>query len=165
MSHAYICNKAHIIFSTAGRRKWIREEVQPELWKYIGGVARAYGMKAQKVGGVEDHVHILLSIPATISVAKAVQVIKANSSRWMKTKVRQFAWQKGYAAGSVSASRIEPVSQYIANQRQHHQRQTFEDELLEFLKRHRINTTRRRCLINMPSAKADSRCFLTPTQR
>jgi putative transposase len=138
MSHSYICNKAHIIFSTAGRRKWIPEEVQPELWKYIGGVARAYGMKAQKVGGVEDHVHILLSIPATMSVAKAVQVIKANSSRWMKIKVKLFAWQKGYAAGSVSASRIEQVSRYISNQKQHHRKQTFENELLEFLQKHGI---------------------------
>ena len=139
MAHSYVSQKSHIIFSTAGRRPTIHAGIQPELWKYIGGVARAYGMKAQKVGGVEDHVHILLSMPPTISIAKAVQVIKANSSRWMKGKVVGFAWQKGYASGSVSASRIESVFRYIANQGTHHRRQTFEDELLEFLEKHGID--------------------------
>src|SRR5262245_23150101 len=114
MSHAYVCNKVHIIFSTIGRRRLIRDELQTELWKYIGGIARAYDMKALRVGGVEDHVHILLSLPATMPVAQAVQVIKANSSRWLKGKgVSEFAWQKGYAVGTVSASALERVSAYI----------------------------------------------------
>jgi putative transposase len=140
MSHTYVCLRFHVIFSTAQRRPFIDPKLESELWKYIGGVARNYGMKAHEVGGVEDHVHILLAIPPTISLAKGVQVIKANSSRWMKEKGRrEFAWQQGYAAATVSLSIHEKVVAYIRNQREHHARQSSRAEFDAFLRRHLLN--------------------------
>jgi putative transposase len=136
MTHTYICYRVHVIFSTAERRRLINPRIESELWKYIGGVARNYDMKAHAVGGVEDHIHILLAMPPTMSLAKAVQVIKANSSRWMKAKgCSEFAWQQGYAAASVSFSNQEKVAKYILRQREHHARQSSEAEWEEFLRK------------------------------
>ena len=86
-------------------------------------------------GGTRDHAHVLFALPADTSAARAVQRIKANSSRWMGQQGIRFAWQEGYAAFSVSASEHEAVKRYIANQAEHHRKQTFEEELVAMLKR------------------------------
>ena len=98
-------------------------------------------MTAVEIGGVADHVHILISIPANIAVAKAVQLIKGSSSRWMKESfpnMAAFAGQDGYGAFSVSESQLEVVRDYIRGQEEHHRTKTFAEEYREFLKRHRI---------------------------
>jgi len=83
MSHSYICCLLHIVFTTAGRRPWIRDEMQDRLHAYLGGIARENGMAALAVGGVSDHVHVLLSLSRTASPAKAVQLLKSGSSKWI----------------------------------------------------------------------------------
>ena len=88
-----------------------------------------------KIGGMADHVHILFALPADVTLAHAVQVFKANSSRWMRERVPTFAWQEGYAAFSVSASGVGAVKKYIENQPEHHKRRSFEEEFLALLKK------------------------------
>jgi len=138
MSHSYSSNRVHLIFSTKNREKRLSEELQPKLWPYMAGIARNHGFEAIKIGGVEDHVHALLLLPPTIPLAKAIQVLKACSSKWLNdTGVagRNFAWQEGYGAFSVSASQSDDVVRYIENQPAHHARRSYEEEFLDFLKK------------------------------
>src|SRR5436309_1736302 len=98
-------------------------------------------MKAIAVGGTVDHIHILLSLPAAMSVAKAIQLIKGGSSKWIHDtfpRYRKFAWQDGYGAFSVSASQTKSVIAYIDSQKEHHRKRTFEEEFLEFLSRYGV---------------------------
>ena len=140
MPHALVNNRVHVIFSTKGRQKLIPEDTQPRLWAFMGGIARKNGFTAVAVGGTHDHAHALLAIPATMPLAKAVQLIKGGSSKWCNENLpRRFAWQQGYAALSVSASQKDAVVHYIHNQREHHAKRTFEDELLELLKKSEID--------------------------
>jgi putative transposase len=141
MGHSYICSCFHCIFSTKERRHHIDPDLQERLWPYLGGIARENGMQALSVGGVTDHVHVLLMIPASISVAKAVQLIKGGSTRWIHgtfRSQRSFRWQDGYGAFGVSLSLAPKVVEYIQNQPRHHRARTFEEEFLAFLERHRI---------------------------
>ena len=89
-------------------------------------------------GGMDDHVHLLLQIPPALALAKAVALLKANSSKWMNEHRRRFSWQEGYGAFSVSASNLDAVVRYIENQEKHHRKMTFEDEFIGLLKRHKI---------------------------
>ena len=91
MAHSYVCVYVHVVFSTKDRRPLIPEEKTRLLWKYLGGIAKNYGMKGLAIGGMPDHAHILLSLAAEMSVAKAVNVLKSNSSKWMRAQSRQFA--------------------------------------------------------------------------
>jgi putative transposase len=102
---------------------------------------RKNGMTPIIVGGTEDHVHILLSLPATMPVAKAMQLIKGGSSKWIHEEFpdqRLFAWQEKYGASSVSVSQLETITNYIKNQKEHHRRRSFQEEFLMLLKKHRI---------------------------
>jgi REP element-mobilizing transposase RayT len=102
----------------------------------MGGIARENGMKALAIGGTTDHVHSLISLPETLSVAKAIQLIKGGSSKWIHDqlpKYRKFEWQDGYGAFSVSALQVKGVIGYINGQKEHHRKKTFEEEFLEFL--------------------------------
>src|SRR5712692_5237174 len=141
MSHRYESLLVHGIFSTKNRKPLIAKDVSPRLWAYIGGICRTNGFKALAVGGVEDHAHILLSLPATLSVAKAIQLIKGGSSKWVHDTFpvhRGFAWQEGYGAFSIGVSQIEAAIAYIQSQPEHHRTKTFEEEFLGFLKKHGI---------------------------
>jgi putative transposase len=141
MAHSYISSLYHCVFSTKERRKSITRDFQKRLCPYLGGIARDNEMKALSVGGTEDHVHILLSLPATIAVAKAIQLIKGGSSKWVHDtfpEFQRFAWQEGYGAFSIGVSQVLSTLRYIQNQEEHHRRQTFQEELLAFLKKHRI---------------------------
>jgi putative transposase len=105
VAHTYVSELIHCVFSTKHRRNSIPAEVQPELWAFIGGVARQNGFKALIVGGTENHVHVLLSLPATLPLAKAMQLVKGASSHWMNQRFKsQFAWQEGYGAFTVGIS-------------------------------------------------------------
>lgn len=139
MPHSYSCNWQHIVFSTKERRKLLRPELQAELWPYIAGIARNHDMQPLAIGGIHDHIHLLVSIPSTKHVAKAVQELKSNSSRWVSSHVRGFSWQEGYAAFSVSKSNLAAVSRYIGTQKEHHRKLTFEQEFVALLKNHGVD--------------------------
>lgn len=133
----YVSSHFHIVYSTKGREPSIPEKIQPKLWAYMAGIAANHGMRALAIGGIENHVHALISLPATMSLAKAVQVLKANSSRWINEARRpRFEWQEGYFACSVSRSQLPRVSKYIASQQEHHKKRDFAAEIALLLKKH-----------------------------
>lgn len=137
--HSFTSCYLHVVFSTKERRRLITSELQQRLWPYLGGVARENKMKALCVGGVEDHVHVLLTIPSTISISKAVQLLKGNSSKWIHETFpaqREFSWQEGYGAFSIGISGVDDTIKYIRSQPEHHRTRTFKDELVAFLKKH-----------------------------
>jgi putative transposase len=141
MSHSYICCLIHVIFSTANRRPLIHDHVQPLLHAYWGGIARKNEMAALAVGGIADHVHVLLSLSRTVAVAKAIQLLKAGSSKWLNDStqgLKDFAWQEGYAAFSVSLSQRDRVADYILHQPEHHKRMSFAEEFSKLLRTHGI---------------------------
>ncbi|MGD2110427.1 MAG: IS200/IS605 family transposase [Phycisphaerae bacterium] len=142
MPHSYFNCLIHYVFSTKNRRKAISAEIRERLWAYIGGIARENGMKALAVGGMEDHVHLLVTLPATLSVAKAAQLIKGGSSKWVHETfpaMKEFAWQEGYGAFSIGTSGAEDTIAYIVRQEEHHRTRSFEDEFVAFLNRHGID--------------------------
>lgn len=131
----------HIIFSTRKREPLITPALEERVWAYLGGVAKSLGAEPMRIGGVEDHVHVLVRIPAKHSVSKVVQSLKGASSHWMNEEVMNFghfAWQDGYAAFSVSKSNIAMVSEYIRGQREHHQTRDFKAEYISFLDKHGV---------------------------
>ena len=141
MSHTYVNALFHCTFSTKGRRQLILPDLQERLWPFMGGIAREQGFKALAVGGVVDHVHVLLSLPATTPIAKAIQLVKGASSKWVHDTFpwhRGFAWQEGYGAFSIGVSQVKPTVAYINSQPEHHRRVTFQEEFRMFLKKHGI---------------------------
>jgi len=139
MAHTYVRNRIHISFSTKGRRQHIPPQVQPELWNFIGKVAADRGVEVLAVGGIEDHVHIVIDLPPTLALAKAVQTIKAVSSKWMRDKNHKaFTWQDGYGAVSVGQSQLPTVLNYVRHQPEHHQKHTFDSEFVSLLAKHGI---------------------------
>jgi len=139
MSHTYVSDLVHCVFSTKQRRNIIQPEIQSDLWSFLGGIARKNGFKALMVGGTENHVHILLSLPAIMSLAKAMQLIKGASSHWMNEKYgKEFAWQEGYGAFTVGISQKDDTIAYIQRQAEHHRKQSFEEEFIAFLKKHNV---------------------------
>jgi REP element-mobilizing transposase RayT len=127
----------HIVFSTKDRVPIIANEWRERLHAYLGGVVRNVEGVPEAIGGVGDHVHLLIGLRATACLADVVRDVKAVSSRWVHEEIgdRAFAWQEGYGAFTVSASQREPVREYIARQEEHHQKRTFQEEYLELLKR------------------------------
>ncbi len=138
MSHAYSQNVIHLVFSTKGRSASIPREFQPDLWAYIAAICQRNEIHVLKIGGMPDHIHLLLQIPAAISLAKTVLAIKSNSSKWANEKGQKFAWQSGYAAFSVSASIVPAVIRYIENQARHHKKMSFAEEFVALLKKHGV---------------------------
>jgi putative transposase len=131
MAHTYASNFIHCIFSTKDRKPAIASERMAELFAYLAGVAKGEGFTLVAAGGTRDHVHLLFVLPATHSLAHAVQKLKGSSSRWMG---RGFAWQEGYGAFSVSSSQVPVVKKYIRNQEQHHRKRSFEEEFTTILR-------------------------------
>jgi putative transposase len=140
MSHTYCCSLFHCVFSTKDRRKIIVPDVQARLWAYVGGIAREHEMKALAVGGMDDHIHILLSLPSSTPVANAMREIKSASSHWMRDScsANDFAWQEGYGAFSIGSAQISSTLAYIARQQEHHRKRDFQGEFLAILKKQRI---------------------------
>jgi len=141
MSHSYCSAHYHCVFSTKERRRTITSELQERLWPYLGGIARENRLVALAVGGMEDHVHILLSLPSTMAIAKAMQLIKGGSSKWVHDEFpthKDFAWQEGYGAFTIGISQIDTTKEYIINQAKHHHTKTFQEEFLSFLKKHEV---------------------------
>jgi putative transposase len=146
MPHSYVSCLVHCVFSTKERRRIITPAIQQRLWPYFGGIAREADMKALAVGGTDDHVHILLSMPSTTDIAEAMQVLKANSSKWVHETFgmkKVFAWQEGYGAFSIGISQIKATTAYIESQNEHHRKKTFQDEFRAFLDKHGIEYNER----------------------
>ena len=139
MGHSYICNRVHIVFSTRERKDLLSPENQTLLWAYLTGIAKNFHAQVLKIGGTANHIHALIGLPATVALAVAVQKIKGSSSKWMhENGVKDFEWQEGYAAFSVSASGLDAVVHYIENQAEHHAKHSFEDEFKSLLIRHGV---------------------------
>jgi REP element-mobilizing transposase RayT len=131
----------HCVFSTKERRPWLTSKIRERLWPYLGGIARENDMKALAVGGVADHVHVLLSLPSTLSVSKVMQLLKGNSSKWLRETFPEllregFAWQDGFGAFSIGVSGVQETVRYIQTQEGHHRQRSFRQELEIFLKKH-----------------------------
>ncbi|HEV8052223.1 MAG TPA: IS200/IS605 family transposase [Parachlamydiaceae bacterium] len=127
----------HIVFSTKDRKPLIDAVIEQELHAYICGICRNLDCPVIKINGIEDHVHVLLSLSRTIAVSKLIAEIKSNTTRLIKTKGPQhceFAWQGGYGAFAVSRSQIDGVIKYIEGQKEHHKTQNFKEEYLLMLK-------------------------------
>ena len=131
MPHALTSNLLHCVFSTKDRANSIPDP--DALARYMGGVAREKKVPLLIAGGTHNHLHILIALPAAMPLAKAVQELKGNSSRWLNLHGLRFGWQEGYAAFSVSASNKRTVMEYIAEQERHHQKRNFEEELVAML--------------------------------
>ena len=141
MPHSYTSQLMHCVFSTKERRAIITTALQERLFPYIGGIARGNGIVLIAAGGIEDHVHLLFLLPRTMSISKAMQLIKGGSSKWIHETFpehRRFEWQEGYGAFSVSASNKDHVIAYINDQRRHHQKIDFKSEFIAFLNAHDI---------------------------
>jgi REP element-mobilizing transposase RayT len=131
----------HAVFSNKNRKKDLDAELRPRLFAYSAEVIKNKHAKAHIVNGGPEHVHILLSLPAALSLSDLLRIVKSNSSRWVHETFpnkRDFAWQAGYAAFSVSHSKFDDVFNYVRDQEQHHRRTPFEAELLSLLKRHEL---------------------------
>ena len=138
---SYVSSYHHCVFSTKERLPLITAPLQERLWPFLGGIARQNKMCALEIGGVADHVHILLSLPATMPIAKAMQLIKGGSSKWIHENFpdqRLFAWQEKYGAFSVSVSQLDTIIAYIKNQPEHHRKMTFQEEFAALLKKHKM---------------------------
>jgi putative transposase len=138
MSHTYLQNVVHVIFSTKNRAPSITPSLRPKLWNYIAGICHNHKIFCHAVGGTTDHLHLLIEVPADSSLAKSVSAIKSNSSRWMTQSGSKFSWQENYAAFSVSHSLLPAVIRYISTQEAHHRRMDFSTELLALLKKHDV---------------------------
>ena len=131
----------HAIFSTKNREPMLPAEIRSDLYAYMGGILKSLNCVPLSIGGTDDHVHLLFILSKNIAMAKVFEEIKGTTSQWIKTKsadMKTFAWQGGYGAFSVSESQREKVSDYIATQEDHHRKQTFQEELLAFFKKHHI---------------------------
>lgn len=141
MSQSYVSSYYHCVFSTKERRPFITNELQTRLFPYLGGIAREHKMKLLAVGGMPDHIHLLLSLPKTLAISKALQLIKGGSSKWVHDTFpehREFNWQQGYGAFSIGVNDIERTKNYIENQTEHHKQRDFKQEFLIFLKRNEV---------------------------
>ena len=135
MSQSYISCYVHCIFSTKDRIRILSPEIEKKFWPFMCGIARDHTMKIKAIGGTENHVHILISLPSSISLSKAMQSLKGISSKWINDTFslsQLFGWQKGYGAFSVGIRQINNTVRYIKNQKEHHLNQTFEEEFQSF---------------------------------
>lgn len=141
MPHTYTNLLTHIIFSMKERAPVIGSELRPRLHAYVGGIVRELGGTLLTINGVADHIHLLVGLPPVLSISETLRVLKTNSSRWVHEEMSQraFGWQSGYGAFSVSQSNRTAVSQYIAQQDEHHRKISFQEEYVAFLQKHGID--------------------------
>jgi putative transposase len=138
MSHTCGNILLHFIFSTQERRPLITTGIRNDLFAYLGGVIREMDGTAMIVGGTADHVHMLVRVRPMHAAAEIARVVKTNSSRWIRERVPDFAWQTGYGVFSLSESNMGAVTKYIASQEEHHKTHSFQDEFRSFLQKNGI---------------------------
>ena|SRR5215831_10048377 len=135
MAHTYPNVLVHCVYSTKDRKHSIPGTLTAKLWRYLNGIGSNISVPVLQAGGTTNHVHLLIALPSDVTLAKALQSFKANSSRWLGEHHIDFSWQKGYGAFSVSASNREAVQEYIQHQAKHHAKRSFEEEYVALLKR------------------------------
>ena len=136
MSQSFSKIYCHIVFHTKNNMKFIREDIEDELYAYLGGVLRNCKSISFQIGGTSDHIHILCTLPRTMAPADLAEELKKSTSKWIKTKgshYRDFYWQEGYGAFSVGWSQVETIKWYIRNQKQHHSKVSFIEEYKRLL--------------------------------
>ncbi len=128
----------HLVFSTRQREPTLVPAIRPRVWEYLGGIVRGEGGITRGIGGTADHVHLLMSLRQTDSLADFMRKLKGNSSTWMHETIPGCGvwWQTGYGAFTVSHSGLEKVRQYIADQEEHHRSRSFQDEFRKLIRRH-----------------------------
>jgi putative transposase len=142
MPSSYTCLRYHVIFSTKNRVPQIAPSIRDRLHEYVGGIIRDEKGRLMAAGGTPDHVHLLVSTHPQTALSDLLRQVKASSSRWIHERfadLRDFAWQDGYGAFTVSHSNVGQVMTYIADQQQHHRRVSFQEEFLGFLRRHDVS--------------------------
>jgi len=143
MPDTYTQLRYHLVFSTKYRTPTITAAVRNDLYDYFGGVLRGNKGVLLAAGGMPDHVHLLAGWGTSISVARMLQLLKGGSSRWLNDRPdaprEGFAWQEGYGAFTVSASKVPEVRRYILNQERHHQKVSFLDEFMGLLRKHGVD--------------------------
>ena len=134
---SYISIHTHIVFAIKNRRPMLDAAWRDRLHEYLGGTANGLDALAQGVGGVEDHVHLLIGFKATHRLSDFIRELKKSSSKWIHDEIglKEFAWQDGYSAFSVSPTARSGVQRYIANQKEHHRKKSHQDELIELLEK------------------------------
>jgi putative transposase len=139
MPSAWTQNSYHAVFSTKDRLELIKPESEERLYPFMGGILRDLKCSLLAVGGMPDHVHLLVRHPSNLSHSEMVQHVKSRSSKWIhetSPELRRFVWQEGYGGFTVSKSVCDAVEFYIRNQKEHHKRQDFKSEFLELLRLH-----------------------------
>ena len=142
MGQSLVKNYIHIVFSTKYRQPLIDSSIETELHAYLGGICNEMECHTLKVGGYTDHIHILCMLSKKIALVKLLEEVKKSSSKWIKTKglqYRNFYWQDGYGAFSVSPNQVDNVKNYIANQHEHHRRKSYQEEYRAFLKKYDVD--------------------------
>ncbi|MBM2835270.1 MAG: transposase IS200-family protein [Candidatus Brocadiaceae bacterium] len=142
MANTYINILIHTVFSTKNRELGLSSSLRERLYPYMCGIARENGLKVLCIGGTDNHIHILLSLDSTTSIAKAMQLIKGGSSKWIHEtfpELRLLSWQEGYGAFSIGISNVDETKKYIENQEKHHSKESFRDEYLKFLRKNNID--------------------------
>ena len=142
MANTYTSLHYHLVFSTNNRVAHLTPDIEQRVWAYIGGVARKHKMTALQIGGFDDHIHALVMAPPILSPSQIAQYLKGDSSKWIHETfphLRDFAWQEGYGAFTVSKPNLEAVIGYIQKQREHHQQESFQEEYRKFLQKHGID--------------------------
>jgi REP element-mobilizing transposase RayT len=140
--HTFTSILTHCVWTTKNPEPLLTSDLRERLWPYLAGIARENKVKALAIGGVVDHVHMLISIPPTLPVAKIVQLLKGNSSKWIPEtfpKLHAFGWQEGYSAFSIGISAVDATMAYIRNQAEHHRTRTFRTEFMAMLRRHGLD--------------------------
>ncbi len=141
MGQSLVRNYIHLVFSTKQRQPLIHPPVEVELHKYLGGICNKLDCQVITVGGHPDHVHILCMLSKKITLIKLMEELKSHSSKWIKTLgvgYERFYRQDGYGAFSVNPSEIDTVITYIAKQKEHHRKKTFQEEYRSFLKKYNV---------------------------
>ena len=141
MAHTFTNLLTHVIFSTKDRLPHIDADLKPQLYPYLGGILRELDGKASIINGTSDHVHLLAQLPPVLALSDAMRILKTSSSKWVHDRWparSKFAWQTGYGAFSVSKSNADGVYGYISDQEEHHRKKTFQEEFLEYLKKHEV---------------------------
>ena len=129
----------HLIFSTKLRQPLIGPDIRSDIFAYLGGIVRELRGTALIINGTCDHVHMLIRTRPSHSISEIARIVKTNSSGWMRKKGhKEFAWQSGYGVFSVSESNIPEVTKYIATQDEHHQKRSFQEEFVAFLKKNKV---------------------------
>jgi len=137
MSSTHLSLHYHVVFGTKHQRPLMAAEWRPRLHAYLGGAAKTLEVVPEAIGGVADHVHLLLGMRATHRLADVMREVKRTSSSWVHETIgeKDFEWQDGYGAFTVSVSLLETVRNYIVHQEEHHHKKTFQEEYVELLQR------------------------------